>query len=779
MENAIPLVQAAAVRRMTTSERSYLADDDPMDDIELYDFRRRRHRGTVVWSKCRLISVSFVVLLFGVILGAILGYESRGELLGGPQQWGEDGDPSITQRIIDEVKTAEIDKHLRFLTARPHLAGSVRDEQVLVDYIYDKWQDYGLDVVKRVPYTVLLSYPNNTTDSYVSILTNTGDEVEKSAPREKAIIPQQNDSDVTRPFNAYSPSGEPQGDLVYGNYGTVEDFEYLQKNNIDCSGKIVILRYGLIFRGSKVENAEAAGAIGVILYSDPQDVDPSNLPAYPKGLWMPDTGLQRGTLFTGQGDPLTPGFPSTDTAYRLQKDDAKLPQIPTTPISWGDAVKYLRNLGGPEAPEGWSGGLNITYRLGPGFTGEYANGKMKMHVHNVFENRTITNVIGYINGSIESDRYVLLGNHRDAWVFGAIDPNSGTASLLELARVYGKLLQEGWRPRRTVVFCSWGAEEYGLVGSSEWTEDNIKTMGQRAVAYVNVDIAVQGQATPRIRSTPPLYQALYNATKQVPNPNPEEIKQGRPTVYDTWKYMKPDGMIGSIGSGSDYTVLLDRVGVPSVDMRYDYDRETYPISTYAMYHSAYETYDYVKEFIDPDFVYHRALVQIWGELARNMADSLLIPLGVEDYADFLQKTTYDFEQAAKAKLDEKNISLDGLKAAVQKFSLAAIHLEQQRHVIDRNNPFAVRKMNDKVMYLERAFIEPEGLPGRPLARHVVVAPSKHNIYASSSFPGLQDALFAVNHSADPDPAWETFKRQLSILTFTIDAAARTLVEDTE
>ncbi|MGH0179820.1 UNVERIFIED_CONTAM: hypothetical protein FKN15_015401 [Acipenser sinensis] len=287
-----------------------------------------------------------------------------------------------------------------------------------------------------------------------------------------------------------------QGDPVYVNYGTIEDFTYMKRNlSVDLNGTIAIARYGKIFRADKVKHAAEFGCVGMVLYSDPADyaVD-SEVRVYPDDWWLPGTGVQRGTVLPRDGDPLTPYYPSIESAfYQKESDSFSVSAIPVTPIGYDDAIKYLRKISGPEANSTWQGGLNVTYRLGPGFIPPYSNSKLKLHVHTYNERRMTHNVIGYIRGEHEPDRYVVLGNHRDAWVFGAVDPSSASAAMMELSRAFGELLKDGWRPRRSIVFCSWGAEEHGLIGSTEWVEELVKILGTRAVAYLNVDIAVEGK----------------------------------------------------------------------------------------------------------------------------------------------------------------------------------------------------------------------------------------------------------------------------------------------
>ncbi|CAK8692127.1 unnamed protein product [Clavelina lepadiformis] len=525
----------------------------------------------------------------------------------------------------------------------PHIAGRSINEVDLVNYVKSEWEKSGLDSIVVHPYDVLLSYPLQNKSNYVAILNSKGEEEFISQRKEFVIDAEQNDPNVVDPFNAYSPSGEPQGELVYVNYGRVEDFKHLNRTkHIRVVGKICIARYGKIFRGDKgmpeewrscYIHAELYGCAGLILYSDPADYTVPWSRVYPDDWFLPSTGAQRGSLLLGSGDPRTPNYPAIKSAWHLPDQLLYTPGIPVTPIGYVDAVKYLEKLTGNEVMEEWRGGLNITYKYGPGFAGTHRASRMKMFVGTHLEVATIHNVVGYIKGEIEPDRYVIFGNHRDAWVFGAIDPSSGTAVLMEMVRAFGKMVKQGWRPRRTLVFCSWGAEEYGLIGSTEWVEEFEKELQFRAVAYLNVDISVQGNYSFRGVGASGLRDVVFEATKLVSNPDPQEIAAGRTKVYDTWAFRSKNNHsesnpglpnFPSLGSGSDYAPFQHTLGVSSVDLRYTYDKSI-GLSSYPVYHSVYETFELVKKFVDPNFAYHQAVGKVWAEVGRRLAESVILP----------------------------------------------------------------------------------------------------------------------------------------------------------
>ncbi|KAE8295428.1 Glutamate carboxypeptidase 2 [Larimichthys crocea] len=488
---------------------------------------------------------------------------------------------------------------------------------------------------------------------------------------------------------------------------------------IDVTGKIVIVRYGKIFRGNKVKNAMLAGAKGIIMFSDPADYWATGVQPYPDGWNLPGGGAQRGNVLNlnGAGDPLTPGYPAKEYTYRVSpKDGVGLPKIPVHPIGFHDAIHLLKNMGGQIPPNNWKGSLNVSYRIGPGFIDDFKNQTVRMNIQTNNQVTRIYNVIGKIRGALEPDRYVILGGHRDAWVFGGIDPMSGAAVVHETVRSAGRLLSKGWRPRRTIIFASWDAEEFGLLGSTEWAEE-------RAVAYINADSAIEGMYTLRVDCTPSLHTLVYDLTKQIASP--EEGEEGV-SLYeswhkrDNWTNDRDAPRISKLGSGSDFEAYFIRLGIAAGRARYTKNKKT-----------------------------ERLTEEICTE-----------------------HLTAGTEAPEEMKMYE--VSFVSLFSAVENFTVAARDLHERLQTLNRADPLQVRVMNDQLMYLERAFIDPLGLPGRPFYRHVIFAPSSHNKYAGESFPGIYDALFDIENSSDPEKAWEEVKRQISIAAFTVHAAAMTL-----
>ncbi|KAI2656474.1 Glutamate carboxypeptidase 2 [Labeo rohita] len=708
---------------------------------------------------------------------------------------------SFLRDFLDEMQAENIKHHLRKFTKLPHLAGSQQNLD-LAEKIRSEWMEFGLDSVELVPYDVLLSYPNKTSPNYISIVDQLGNEaiylvISEAASNRSSLVavifntslaepvPEgyEDVTDIVPPYSAFSAKGQPEDELVYVNYGRTEDFFKLERElGINCSGKIVIARYGKIFRGNKVKNAMLAGAKGIVLFSDPADYCADGVEPYPDGWNLPGGGAQRGNVLNlnGAGDPLTPGYPAKEYTYRPSLEDGVgIPKIPVHPIGYHDAVHLLQHMGGPLPPDNWKGALNISYRIGPGFVDGFNQNKVRMNIYTNNQVTRIYNVIGWIRGAVEPDRYVILGGHRDAWVFGGIDPISGAAVVHENVRAAGKLMKKGWRPRRSLIFASWDAEEFGLLGSTEWAEDKARVLQERAVAYINADSAIEGMYTLRVDCTPSLHTLVYDITKKVSSP--EEGEEGM-TLYQSWH--KRDNSterdapwISKLGSGSDFEAYFIRLGIASGRARYTKNRKTERYSSYPVYHSVYETYEIVERFYDPSFRRLEAVARVRGGLIFSLADSMVLPLDCVEYAMSLTKYAESIYQlAAKhpAAMQQYSVSFDSLFSAVGNFTVAARDFHQRLDKLDTSNALAVRMVNDQLMYLERAFTDPLGLPGRPFYRHIIFAPSSHNKYAGESFPGIYDALFDIENAADPQKAWDEVKRQISIAAFTVNAAAETL-----
>ena len=639
---------------------------------------------------------------------------------------------------VPDPKLAEA--HLRTLTQAPHIAGSPEDKAT-ANYVAAKFREAGLDTA-IVEYKVWLNYPS---EIRVDMTAPPGVEMHGPRPEHVDDDPFQDDSRITPGFNGMSPSGDVEADVVYANYGSPDDFDKLKELNVDVRGKIVIVRYGENFRGVKAFVAQERGAAGVIIYSDPKDDGYYRGDAYPKGPWRPASGVQRGSvgfMFQFPGDPTTPGIASTpllpDSKRISPADSAELPRIPVTPLSYADASPILEHLGGPLSPREWQGALPFTYHVGPG------PAKVRIHLKQDYQYRTIWDVTGKVPGTSAPDEWVVAGNHRDAWVYGAVDPNSGTAALLETVHGVGELLKSGWKPKRTIVFASWDAEEEGLIGSTEWGEDHAQELAN-AAAYFNMDVAVSGKKF-GAAGVPTLKEFLREIAMAVPSP------QGG-TVFDAWKkanepkagsshtpessgsnYRMPasglhaDVPVGDLGSGSDYTVFLQHLGVPSTDIGSTGD--------YGVYHSAFDNFAWFKKFGDPDFLYEQQMARVYGLEVLRMANADVLPYNYEDYG----KEILVYIEAAKGRAQEK------LGAKSPDFSAAmegARHLQEAGAKIlqkQRKLPAAPERLNAKLREAERALLIPEGLPNRPWYHHAIFAPGQYTGYAAVVIPGVNEAI---------------------------------------
>ncbi|XP_063877913.1 glutamate carboxypeptidase 2-like [Scylla paramamosain] len=493
---------------------------------------------------------------------------------------------------------------------------------------------------------------------------------------------------------------------------------------------------------------------------------------YPNSWWLPGSGMQRGTTFMGDGDPLTPGWPSTEHAYRLKEEEADLPTIPCQPIGYDDAKVILEKMGGRVAPEGWRGGLkNVAYNLGPELIGDY---KLRLVTHNYIKRQRSFNVISTVKGSVEPDRYVLIGNHRDAWGYGASDPSSGTAQLIETARVVGVLLGQGWRPRRTLVFCSWGAEEYGLIGSTEWVEEHLTKLQQRAVVYINADTCTRGTMF-ELKASPLTWQAITRLTKLMPAVKQEgSLYREWMEYHEYWNRTEPK--ISTLGSGSDYAPFAFYAGIPSLMMTFTTDKRKYDVF-FPYYHTGYETFYMLDKIVDPGFKITQGCSRIVGLALRYFADSHLLPfhlpqlpLTVKESLEGVKKDYHETLLSIYPKFSLLEEAVDDLTDAAQLFDAT---LKERVKDMD---PVTLRAVNDQVMKIEQLFLLPAGLPGRPDSRHAVFAPSQFNNYAAAGFPGLLDLLYKIDTLQGQERAdrEEAIKKHVSQLTILMHAAAKFL-----
>ncbi|MEO8434014.1 MAG: M28 family metallopeptidase [Pyrinomonadaceae bacterium] len=644
-------------------------------------------------------------------------------------------------------------EHLRRLTAEPHVAGTPEDYATAI-YVRDQMRAFGLNSDLK-EYQVLLPYPRRP-----AILELVAPRRERLRTEEPVVQvdPSTSSRKIIPLFNGYGASGDITGSVVYVNYGLPNDYEALEKLGVDVKGKIALARYGNSFRGVKAKVAQDHGALGLIIYSDPADDGYTQGDVYPKGPMRPEGSAQRGSvqfLFIHPGDPLTPGKPAIPGTPRLRKEEAvNMPIIPVQPISYGDARRILEPLRGPFRPRGFQGGLPIAYHVG-------GTNDVRVHLKTDIEfvTKTIWNVITRVEGADEADRWVVLGNHRDAWTFGAVDPNSGTTAMLEVGRGLGQLLKSGWKPRRTILLGSWDGEEQGLIGSTEWVEENAAELKQKAVAYLNMDSAVSGPNF-GAAAVPSFWKLIRSAARDVRDP-----KTGK-SVYQAWKERARENLpeaeltdpvtgadtpiaearIGALGSGSDYTPFLQHLGVPSLDMGFGGD--------YGVYHSAYDTFYWMSHFGDPTFEYHVTAAKVWGLVALRLADAAGLPFDYTDYAVELTNFLTETKKLAIRRRLSNSFDADAIRDAINDLAQEAERVEKRRGEtvreiertrVEANNSYPravarLRRINDALRNAEQALTDERGLLGRGWYKHQIYAPGFYTGYAALPMPDLRQAL---------------------------------------
>jgi N-acetylated-alpha-linked acidic dipeptidase len=700
----------------------------------------------------------------------------------------------------------------RIFTQEPHAAGSKRNNE-LAEYIRDEWKKQGLEDVVIRRYDVYGTNPKSAS-------------LEMIAPRHYTALlretPLPGDDDSKNPaisgaWLGMSISGEVTAPVVYAHSGNPDDYDLLRKNGISVKGKIVLVRYSnpYSYRGFKALTAQREGAAAILIYSDPQEDGYKKGKVDPDGPWGPEYKIQRGAItydFMVPGDPQTPGWASVPGAKRIPIEQAaSAPKIMALPLSWHDAKPLLENMDGPVAPENWQGGLPIQYHLG--------GDRVKVHLKIEMDNGTQPYYVveGRIRGADLPDEWVVLGNHRDAWAFGGVDPSSGTASMMEMTRALGQLAKQGMRPRRTLVICSWDGEEVGLTGSTEWGEQFADELRAKAVAYINVDEATSGpnfhgqavaSLAPMLVETTrtlqdPSGKSLYEAWKETATREKEEGHQSS-QMNDSGVN---DGTLADtrIGSGSDHTVFLNFVGMPVIGLQFDGD--------YGVYHSGYDDFYWMNHFGDPGYHYHTLMSQLWGVTALRLANADLLPFDFASYAGNIRQfinalakhNPVILSEVSAPRSEADTQSKDPVPACVScgnsgSFSQGFISRSAASHV-----PFnyqldlsAVRKeidafesagkalneslarklasgpidpklalaLNHGMMQVERNWVNPDGIPGRPWFKHILYG--ARFTYAHLELPGLTEAVEARD--------WPTAKQQAEILQRAMEKNTKLLNE---
>jgi N-acetylated-alpha-linked acidic dipeptidase len=630
----------------------------------------------------------------------------------------------LESQLLRTIRPENCRREHRIFTEKPHMAGSPRNYE-LAQYVAKQWRAYGLEDVKLIEHPVYLPWPTR----YEATLM--GATEEKLSLKEEAI-PQDKDSyasDVGIPYCAYSADVDVTAPVVYVNSGNPEDYDLLERQGVDVRGKIALARYSVpySYRGFKALTAQRRGVAALLLYSDPADDGFKKGEVFPWGPWGPESHLQRGGIvydFNLPGDPRTPGWASLPGGRFLPAESAvSMPTIAAAPMSYKDARKILDRMTGPSAPPAWQGGLPFSYRLGP------SSDKLHLIIQNDKEVRSIWNVVGRLRGAERPDEWVILGNHRDAWVFGGVDPSSGSASLMETARAFGELKRGGWKPRRTIIFASWDAEEFTLTGSTEWGELEAERLRAGALAYLNVDSSSSGSNF-TVAAVPALAEFLRDVARDVPDPSGGSI-------YEAWlrnegkKDAKEPTVSTRLGSGSDYTVFLNFLGVPVADLTFD--------GPYGVYHSVYDSFTWVDRIGDPGYYYHAAMARYWSVAALRLAECDYVPLDYAAYAREVQIYLAETERLAR----ERKLEVDfgpALEAARRWEKNGREALESARQAVDSGDRARAERIHKGLMKVERALLDPEGLRGRPWFKHLIYAPRP--TYKPLVLPALTEAIEA-------------------------------------
>jgi len=654
---------------------------------------------------------------------------------------------------------ASFRRHLEQLTGEPHQTGSDANVRV-ADFIAQVMGQAGLEV-ERFSYDVYL--PGLETDVRVDLVTPQ----RQPLNNQEDILPQDvftAHPDLAPAWNAYSGSGDVTAEVIYANYARREDFDELERLGVDVAGKIVLARYGGNFRGYKAKYAEAAGAVGLLIYSDPADGGYLEGLPYPEGPQLTRTTIQRGSVLTlpYAGDPLTPFEPALPEpapgVTRLDPASVGLPGIPVAPLPYGSAQQILERMDGIAVPDGWQGGLPFAYRVegGRALT-------VRLRVEQPLGLARATNVIGTLRGGELPEEWVILGSHYDAWGFGAADPNGGTAMLLTLAEGLAGIAREGCVPRRTIKIAHWDAEEYGIIGSTEWVEQFAGELETKALVYLNADGAVTGPNF-GVSSAPSLKEAIIEASKSVAYPG------RRTSVHEEWLASSENGTslaIDNLGGGSDHVAFYTHVGVPSAGLSFD--------GPTPIYHSNYDTFGWFERFADPTFEIGPALARIDGVVALRFANADVLPYDVSSYPTDVLIHLADIERRA----DEQALAFDAepLRSAVTDLTRAAIDFRRTRDARLASGgaeALTAATVNGLLIGLEKAWLHQQGLQERPWSRSVYASPDPFSGYASWMLPGLR---YEVETGGASLNAWtEVYVQAVNALTARLRQATSALEE---
>jgi N-acetylated-alpha-linked acidic dipeptidase len=679
----------------------------------------------------------------------------------------------LEQRFDSDLSAAELRGWLEQMTSAPNHVGSPHDK-ANAEFELAKFKEWGWDASIET-FSVLYPTPKEVSVELVApthfkaLLSEPPIEGDRTSTQTKDELP---------PYNVYGADGDVTAELVYVNQGMPDDYKELEREGISVKGRIVLTRYGGGWRGLKPKLAYEHGAVGCLIYSDPRDDGYGAGDAYPKGGFRPPNGVQRGSvqdLTLYSGDPLTPGVGAVPGAKRLALKDAKtLLKIPVLPISYADAEPLLAALGGRVAQSSWRGGLPLTYHVGPG------PAQVHMKVLSDWTQKPIYDVVAKIRGSDAPDQWIIRGNHHDGWVFGALDPLAGQIALMAEAKSIGKLLQQGWRPRRTLVYNSWDGEEPGLLGSTEWAEQHAAELRVKAVLYVNSD--TNGRGFLQAEGSHAVQHFLSEVARDVKDPETggsvlaRALAEKRVSSLDSprgesaARAAAGDLQLGALGSGSDYTPFLQHLGINSINLGFEGEVQ------YGVYHSAYDSFDHFRRFVDPTFEYGVTLAKVAGRIMLRAAQAELIPARETDFAASIAGYDEDLHKLADSMrtktteltklLDDESYKLtsnpDMPRAPPARVTEvpflnfaeldnAVVKLEQSAKAFDKEytrldagsdppNKTERDRVNATLTVLEQSLMDPHGLPGREWYQHMIYAPGLHTGYGVKTLPGIREAI---------------------------------------
>jgi N-acetylated-alpha-linked acidic dipeptidase len=627
---------------------------------------------------------------------------------------------ALESNAIKRPSSTSSSAHSRELSKETHVAGTPAQARTK-DYVIAQLKKWGIETEVRA-YDVWMPHPVSVKASRVSPLPKQFDLVEPPVAGDPTSKLAQYPT-----LNGYSGEGDVTADVVYVNYGLIEDYAQLDSLGVSVKGKIAIARYGRSFRGIKAREAEKHGAVGLFIYSDPQDDGFAVGDVYPEGPMRNPNGVQRGSVMNMNGDPSTPGYGSTSAGPRLTPDKMEIPHIPVVPIGYGNASELLKYLRGTNVPRGWQGGLSFRYHVGPGPV------KARIAVKDDRSTRPlkpIFDTFGFIRGSEFPDELVIVGGHRDGWGPGAADNVSGTVSVLESARAIAEEMKAGVKPKRTIVFATWDAEEWGLIGSTEYVEDDSLRLMKNAVAYFNQDVAAQG---PRFSGggSPSLRATLRDIARLVPDPN------NKGSVYSEWRKASAvadttEPAMGDPGGGSDFAGFYNHLGIPIAEWGFG--------GAGGVYHSQYDSYAWMTKFGDTDFQYHAAAAKIGTAMLLRVANADVLPYDYVEYARTMRRYLPALDRSIADK--RWSASTSGLKTAIDHLEreAAAFNAARDSALGSTVSNATLQRTNQALMQVERSLLRPQGLRTRPWFRNLIYVADENNGYANMVFPSVNEAI---------------------------------------